>query len=52
MNEIMKIIIELKLNLIFSTKNIIYSYINIIINLIWENKEILNRIIIYRIIEE
>ena len=34
MNKIIKMIIELKLNLILSIKNIIYSYINIIINFV------------------
>ena len=46
------IMTKLKLNLILSIENIIYSYTDIIIDFIWGNKEVLNRIIIYKMIEK
>ena len=48
----MNIIIELKLKLLLSSRIIIYSNINIIIDLIWRFNEVTNRMIIYQIVKE
>ena len=49
MNILMNIIIELKLKLLLSSGIIIYSNIDIIINLIWGFNEVANRMIICQI---
>ena len=45
-------IIKLELELLFSSRIIIYSNINIIINLVWGFNEAINRMIIYQIAKE
>ena len=52
MNILINMIIKLEFKLLFSSKIIIYSNIDIIINLIWEFNKVINYIIIYQIMKK